>query len=147
MFTVLMRVRGSSTRGNMDTSRPATAPRGPITPQTEASPRPASLVVSRMLQVIATLTNVSLTSHCSFTLTLTPYAVPQCYHINTWSVLSSVHVCMHDGHSLLTQSTMLCTHKLRHSPYCSAHTSFDTVHTVVHTQAMIQSILLCTLKV
>ncbi len=60
MFTVLMRVRGSSTRENMATSRLATAPRGPIPPQTEASPRPASLVVSRMLQVIAAVTNLSL---------------------------------------------------------------------------------------
>ncbi len=65
MFTVLTRVLGSSTRGNMATSRLATAPRGLITPPTEASPKPAYLVVSRMLQVIAAVNNLSLTSDLS----------------------------------------------------------------------------------
>ena len=74
MFTVLMRVHGSNIRGNMDTSRPGMGPKDPIAPQTEASPRPAFLVVSRMLQVIAAVQ--SSTSPCSSISTLTPYAVP-----------------------------------------------------------------------
>lgn len=83
MFTVLMRVHGSNTRESTAINRLGTVPKGRIPHLTEASPRLASLEVSRMLQVTGTAVSVRRPLLAGDTLCL-------CF-VKTWPVLGSLY--------------------------------------------------------